>query len=69
MRRWLILLCALWLSGCGREPIYQSPTYVFGTLVDIVTAKPRTVHVRWRGMSGLSFQRLHQQFACTEAGR
>ncbi len=33
-------LCALWLmvfvlAACGREPLYQSQSYVFGTLVDI----------------------------------
>ncbi len=35
MRRLLIALCLLALAGCGREPLYQSQAYVFGTLVDI----------------------------------
>ncbi len=33
---WLmIFLLCFALVGCGREPLYQSQTYVFGTLVDI----------------------------------
>jgi len=35
MQRWLILLLTLLLASCVREPLYQSQTYVFGTLVDI----------------------------------
>ncbi len=69
MRRWLILLCALWLSGCGREPIYQSQTYVFGTLVDI-TIYGETED-RARALAGhveQDFQRLHQQLHAWKPG-
>lgn len=38
--RWLIIACLSlaslsWLNSCGREPLVQSQSYVFGTLVDI----------------------------------
>ncbi len=35
MLRLLIALALIWLTGCGREPLYHSQTFVFGTLVDI----------------------------------
>lgn len=32
---WLLLALALLLAGCGREPLVQTRSYVFGTLVDV----------------------------------
>lgn len=68
MRRWLILF-ALLLAGCGREPLYQSQTYVFGTLVDISIyglpeerARSLATHVEQ------DFQHLHDQLHAWKAG-
>ncbi len=33
--RYLILIILFWLSSCGKEPLYNTQSYVFGTLVDI----------------------------------
>lgn len=33
--RFFLIGILLFLAGCGREPLYQSQSYVFGTLVDI----------------------------------
>ena len=33
--RFLVLLFVLILSACGKEPLVQTKSYVFGTLVDI----------------------------------
>jgi FAD:protein FMN transferase len=56
------LLLALTLSGCGRDPLYQSQSYVFGTLVDIsiygeekARAESLASHIQQ------DFQRLHQK--------
>jgi len=35
VRRVLLLLAALLLSACGKEPLYQEQGYVFGTLVEV----------------------------------
>ena len=32
---WLLLALAILLAGCGREPLVQTRSYVFGTLVDV----------------------------------
>ena len=58
--RALLLLAALLLSACGKEPLYQEQGYVFGTLVEVsiygedeVTAKQAVAAVMQE------FQRLH----------
>ena len=33
--RWLLIVCLCGLTACSREPLVQSQSYVFGTLVDI----------------------------------
>jgi len=69
MRGWLTLLCALLLGSCGHEPLYQSQSYVFGTLVDISIygesderARQLASHVEQE------FQRLHQQLHAWKPG-
>ncbi len=50
------------LSACGREPVYQSQSYVFGTLVDITIygeEKNRAAELASRIQQ--DFQRLHQK--------
>ncbi len=33
--RFILLLLALSLAACGKEPLYQEQAYVFGTQVDV----------------------------------
>ena len=61
--RFLVLFFALILSACGKEPLVQTKSYVFGTLVDISIygetedkAHAVTSHVLQ------DFQRLHHQY-------
>ena len=60
-------LCALWLtvftlSACGREPIYQSQSYVFGTLVDIsIYGEEATRAAELAAVIQQDFQRLHHK--------
>ena len=70
MRRWLILLLGfLWLTSCGREPLYQSQTYVFGTLVDISIYGEADDRARvLAGHVEQDFQRMHEQFHAWKAG-
>ncbi len=69
MRRWLILLYVLLLAGCGREPLYQSQTYVFGTLVDIsIYGEPEERARRLATHVEQEFQRLHVQLHAWKAG-
>lgn len=61
--RLLILFFALLLSACGKEPLVQTQSYVFGTLVDIsiygeTEEKARAV----TGQILQTFQRLHHQY-------
>ncbi len=68
MRRWLILL-ALLLAGCGREPLYQSQTYVFGTLVDIsIYGEPEERARTLANHVEQEFQRLHIQLHAWKSG-
>lgn len=69
MRRLLTALSLLLLAGCGREPLYQSQTYVFGTLVDISIygesderARALASHVQQE------FQHLHDSLHAWKAG-
>jgi thiamine biosynthesis lipoprotein len=68
-RIFLLAAALLSFSGCGREPLYQSQSYVFGTLVDIsiygepeARAKAHTAHIQ------REFQRLHDQLYAWQAG-
>jgi FAD:protein FMN transferase len=61
--RFLVLIIALMLSSCGKEPLVQTKSYVFGTLVDISIygesedkAHEVTSHLLQ------DFQRLHHQY-------
>ncbi|CAG0980764.1 FAD:protein FMN transferase [Methylophilaceae bacterium] len=61
MRKLLILICLL-LTACGREPLYQSQGYVFGTLVDISIYGVEETRARQAADAVLKdFQRLHQK--------
>jgi FAD:protein FMN transferase len=61
--RLLVLIFVLFLSACGKEPLVQTKSYVFGTLVDISVygetedkAHEVTRHILQ------DFQRLHHQY-------
>lgn len=61
--RLLVLIFVLFLSDCGKEPLVQTKSYVFGTLVDISIygetedkAQEVTRHILQ------DFQRLHHQY-------
>lgn len=60
-------LCALWLmvlalSACGREPLHQSQTYVFGTLVDIsIYGEEESRAAKLSSDIQQDFQRLHHK--------
>ncbi len=67
--RHTLLALLLLLTGCGREPLYQSQTYVFGTLVDISIygetddrARELASHVQQE------FQRLHNSLHAWKTG-
>ncbi len=69
MHHLLIALCLLLLASCGREPLYQSQTYVFGTLVDISIygenddrARELASHIEQE------FQRLHESLHAWKTG-
>jgi thiamine biosynthesis lipoprotein len=69
MRQLLIALCLVLLVSCGHEPLYQSQTYVFGTLVDISIygenddrARELADHVEHE------FQRLHESLHAWKTG-
>jgi len=60
----LIRLCAvvaiLLLAGCGKEPLYQEQSYVFGTLVDVTVYGESEPRARQAVSEVLhEFQRLH----------
>jgi thiamine biosynthesis lipoprotein len=60
-------LCTLWLmvfvlSACGREPLHQSQSYVFGTLVDIsIYGEEKSRATTLANDIQQDFQRLHQK--------
>lgn len=63
---WALLLA---VAGCGREPLYQSQTYVFGTLVDITIYGESDDRARaLAGHVEQDFQRMHEQFHAWKAG-
>jgi thiamine biosynthesis lipoprotein len=58
----LLGLLAALLAGCGREPLYQSQGYVFGTLVDVSIYGESESRARELADHILQdFQGLHQQ--------
>lgn len=60
--RTLILLLSLCLTGCFKEPLYQSQSYVFGTLVDISIYGESDERARFLANNILAdFQNLHNQ--------
>lgn len=60
MRRALIFLLLLCLAACGRDPVIQSHTYVFGTLVDIsIYGESESRAQALTGHIQQEFQRLH----------
>jgi len=59
----------LLLSGCGREPLYQSQSYVFGTLVDISIYGESEDRTRLlAGHVEQEFQRLHDSLHAWKPG-
>ena len=61
--RFLVLIIALMLSSCGKEPLVQTKSYVFGTLVDISIygeAEDKAHEVTSHLLQ--DFQRLHHQY-------
>ncbi len=69
MRHCLILIFILLLDGCGREPLYQSQTYVFGTMVDITIYGETDERARLLANHiEQDFQRLHVQLHAWQPG-
>ncbi|OIQ80552.1 thiamine biosynthesis lipoprotein ApbE precursor [mine drainage metagenome] len=65
--RILLLVCLL--AGCGREPLYQSQSYVFGTLVDIsIYGEPEQRARLLASHVEQDFQRLHSQLHAWKPG-
>lgn len=61
--RFLVLIFALFLSACGKAPLVQTKSYVFGTLVDISIdgeTEERAHEVTSQILQ--DFQRLHHQY-------
>lgn len=59
----LLLLCCGLLAACGREPLYHSQSYVFGTLVDISIYGEEEARARdIANKIQQDFQRWHHQF-------
>lgn len=71
--RQFVSLCALsfclLLAACGREPLYQSQTYVFGTLVDIsIYGEPEDRARELASHVQQEFQRLHNHYHAWQEG-
>jgi thiamine biosynthesis lipoprotein len=63
---WLLLFC---LAGCSREPLYQSQSYVFGTLVDIsIYGETDARAQQLAGHIQQEFQRLHDNLHAWKPG-
>jgi thiamine biosynthesis lipoprotein len=58
-----LLLCSFLVAACGREPLYHSQSYVFGTLVDISIYGEDEARAREIANEiQQDFQRWHNQF-------
>lgn len=72
MQRLLILfllLCCSILNACSREPLYQSQSYVFGTLVDVSIYGEPEEHAREvANKIQQDFQHWHNQFHAWQQG-
>ena len=65
----LLLLCSGFLSACGREPLYQSQSYVFGTLVDVsIYGEPEDRAREIANHVQQDFQHWHNQFHAWQPG-
>ncbi len=67
--RWLVISLFLLLASCGREPLYQSQSYVFGTLVDVSIygePEPRARELASHVLD--EFQGLHNRLHAWQAG-
>lgn len=61
--RYLVLLIALILSACGKAPLVQTKSYVFGTLVDIsIYGETQEKAHAVTSQILQNFQRLHHQY-------
>jgi thiamine biosynthesis lipoprotein len=59
-RRFAVLLMLAMLGGCGKEPLYQEESYVFGTRVDVTIYGEDETKARAAVASVMrEFQRLH----------
>lgn len=67
--RYLWLGFFLLLAGCGREPLVQSQSYVFGTLVDIsIYGESEARAHRVSNEIFQDFQKLHHQYHAWQKG-
>ncbi len=65
----LVLTLGLALAGCAKEPIYQTKSYVFGTLVDITIVGENEDKARAAASDVMQrFQALHNQLHPWEMG-
>ena len=67
--RWVVVFLRLLLCSCGREPLYQSQGYVFGTLVEVSIygeAEPRARELAGHVLQ--DFQALHNQLHAWQLG-
>lgn len=63
---WLLMLV---LAGCGREPLHQTQSYVFGTLVDISIYGENEDRARTLSNHVMQeFQRLHNELHAWKSG-
>jgi thiamine biosynthesis lipoprotein len=63
LRTLVLLLAGVILAGCGKEPIYQQQSYVFGTLVEItIYGAPQAKAQAAAGQVLREFDRLHHDF-------
>lgn len=69
MYRFCIIFISLCLVACGREPLIQTQSYVFGTLVDITIygESDARSHALAQHINTL-FQGMHQQLHAWQAG-
>lgn len=65
----LLLLCCSLLGACSREPLYQSQSYVFGTLVDVsIYGEPEDRAREIANHIQQDFQHWHNQFHAWQPG-